>query len=388
MRTFVIGVGMTKFDKPGTKEGDYPDWGKEAGTKALADAGIEYDAIEQAFAAYCYGDSTAGQRALYEHRHHRHPGRQRQQQLLDRLERALPRAPGGQGRARRLRARARLREDGDGLARREVPGPDEPDGQARDGAARAARVGGRAAGAADVRRGRARAHGEVRLRARPLRVDRVEEPQALRQQPVRAVPDRVHARRDQGRARDLLAADEAAVLADERRQRGGRRRVRELRRRQRPLGARGRDRRAVDGDRHALDVRGEVVDRRRRRRHVEEGGRARARGGADRHRRGRRHRAARLLQRERAAHLRGARARGGGRGPQARRRAGDDLRRRRPGRQPVGRPDLEGTSARRDRPRPVHRADLAAARRRRQAPGRRRVDARSSTTSDSAARPS
>ena len=25
-RTFVIGVGMTKFDKPGSKEGDYPDW--------------------------------------------------------------------------------------------------------------------------------------------------------------------------------------------------------------------------------------------------------------------------------------------------------------------------------------------------------------------------
>ena len=38
-RTFVIGVGMTKFDKPGTKEGDYPDWAKEAGEKALADAG-------------------------------------------------------------------------------------------------------------------------------------------------------------------------------------------------------------------------------------------------------------------------------------------------------------------------------------------------------------
>jgi acetyl-CoA acyltransferase len=65
MRAFVIGVGMTKFDKPGTKEGDYPDWGKEAGSKALADAGIDYDQIEQAFAAYCYGDSTAGQRAIY-----------------------------------------------------------------------------------------------------------------------------------------------------------------------------------------------------------------------------------------------------------------------------------------------------------------------------------
>ncbi len=38
-RTFVIGVGMTKFDKPGTKEGDYPDWALEAGTKALAGRG-------------------------------------------------------------------------------------------------------------------------------------------------------------------------------------------------------------------------------------------------------------------------------------------------------------------------------------------------------------
>jgi len=61
----VIGVGMTKFDKPGTKEGDYPDWAKEAGEKALADAGVPYDAVEQAYAGYCYGDSTCGQRAVY-----------------------------------------------------------------------------------------------------------------------------------------------------------------------------------------------------------------------------------------------------------------------------------------------------------------------------------
>jgi acetyl-CoA acyltransferase len=65
-RTFVIGVGMTKFDKPGTKEGDYPDWAKEAGEKALADAGVPYEDVEQAFAGYCYGDSTYGQRALYQ----------------------------------------------------------------------------------------------------------------------------------------------------------------------------------------------------------------------------------------------------------------------------------------------------------------------------------
>src|SRR3954449_927429 len=64
-RTFVIGVGMTKFDKPGTKEGDYPEWAKEAGEKALADAGIGYDEVEQAYVGYCYGESTAGQRAVY-----------------------------------------------------------------------------------------------------------------------------------------------------------------------------------------------------------------------------------------------------------------------------------------------------------------------------------
>jgi acetyl-CoA acyltransferase len=64
-KTYVIGVGMTKFEKPGTKEGDYPDWAKEAGEKALADAGVPYTAIEQAFAGYVYGDSTYGQRAVY-----------------------------------------------------------------------------------------------------------------------------------------------------------------------------------------------------------------------------------------------------------------------------------------------------------------------------------
>jgi acetyl-CoA acetyltransferase len=57
---------MTKFDKPGSKEGDYPQWARDAGEKALADAGVPYDAIEQAFAGYVYGDSTYGQRAVYE----------------------------------------------------------------------------------------------------------------------------------------------------------------------------------------------------------------------------------------------------------------------------------------------------------------------------------
>jgi len=65
-KVFVVGVGMTKFEKPGSKEWDYPDMAREAGTKALADAGIPYDQVEQVAAGYCYGDSTCGERAVYE----------------------------------------------------------------------------------------------------------------------------------------------------------------------------------------------------------------------------------------------------------------------------------------------------------------------------------
>ena len=65
-KVYVVGVGMTKFEKPGRREWDYPDMAKEAGTNALTDAGIAYEEIEQVAVGYCYGDSTAGQRALYE----------------------------------------------------------------------------------------------------------------------------------------------------------------------------------------------------------------------------------------------------------------------------------------------------------------------------------
>ncbi len=65
-KVFVVGVGMTKFEKPGSKNWDYPQMVKEAGDKALADAGISYDKIQQAVAGYCYGESTSGERALYE----------------------------------------------------------------------------------------------------------------------------------------------------------------------------------------------------------------------------------------------------------------------------------------------------------------------------------
>jgi sterol carrier protein 2 len=64
-KVYVVGVGMTKFEKPGSREWDYPDMAQEAGTRALADAGVDYVEIEQAVAGYCYGDSTCGERAVY-----------------------------------------------------------------------------------------------------------------------------------------------------------------------------------------------------------------------------------------------------------------------------------------------------------------------------------
>ncbi|XP_022352905.1 non-specific lipid-transfer protein isoform X2 [Enhydra lutris kenyoni] len=63
---FVVGVGMTKFLKPGLENSrDYPDLAKEAAQKALADAQIPYSVVEQACCGYVYGDSTCGQRSIY-----------------------------------------------------------------------------------------------------------------------------------------------------------------------------------------------------------------------------------------------------------------------------------------------------------------------------------
>lgn len=64
-RVFVIGVGMTKFEKPGGRDWDYPDMVKESVEAAVADSGVAYDKIEQAVAGYVYGDSTCGQTGLY-----------------------------------------------------------------------------------------------------------------------------------------------------------------------------------------------------------------------------------------------------------------------------------------------------------------------------------
>jgi sterol carrier protein 2 len=94
-KVYVVGVGMTKFEKPGRRKGvDYIDDALEAATKALLDANLTYDDVQFAAVGYCFGmavnnlewlfvkcvysdtcdlllytyvgDSTSGQRALYQ----------------------------------------------------------------------------------------------------------------------------------------------------------------------------------------------------------------------------------------------------------------------------------------------------------------------------------
>jgi len=61
----VAGVGIIPFTKPGTNA-PYPRMASKATLAALADAGIGYELVQQAYVGYVYGDSTAGQRAVYE----------------------------------------------------------------------------------------------------------------------------------------------------------------------------------------------------------------------------------------------------------------------------------------------------------------------------------
>lgn len=60
----VVGVGMIPFTKPGASE-PYAQMGAQAARLALQDAGVDYARVEQAYVGYVFGDSTAGQAAVY-----------------------------------------------------------------------------------------------------------------------------------------------------------------------------------------------------------------------------------------------------------------------------------------------------------------------------------
>jgi acetyl-CoA acetyltransferase len=54
---------MVPFTKPG--QGSYDEMGAEAVRLTLADAGVSYDSVEQAYAGFVYGNSCSGQRVVY-----------------------------------------------------------------------------------------------------------------------------------------------------------------------------------------------------------------------------------------------------------------------------------------------------------------------------------
>jgi len=60
----IAGVGMVPFATPRTAP-PILDMAEGAMRAALADAGLGFDAVQQAYAGYVYGDSTMGQAAIY-----------------------------------------------------------------------------------------------------------------------------------------------------------------------------------------------------------------------------------------------------------------------------------------------------------------------------------
>ena len=189
-KVFVVGVGMTKFEKPGRREGwDYPDMARESGTNALQDAGIAFSEVQQGFVGYVAGDSTSGNRALYE-------------LGMTGIPIANVNNNCSTGSTALFLAAQTIRG---GLAdcaialgfEKMQPGPLQ--GGADD---RESPMGKHVKAMAEIdefafrwRRGcsapRARAHAPVRHHRRAFREDRAEESQALGEQPVRAVPGRV-----------------------------------------------------------------------------------------------------------------------------------------------------------------------------------------------------
>ena len=66
MKAYIVGVGMTKFEKPETRDWQYWDMVREAGTRGARGRGGHYEQVEQVPVGYCFQASTAGQRAVYE----------------------------------------------------------------------------------------------------------------------------------------------------------------------------------------------------------------------------------------------------------------------------------------------------------------------------------
>ena len=213
-KVYVVGVGMTKFEKPGRREGwDYPEMARESGTNALQDAGIDYSEIEQGYVGYVSGDSTSGQRALYELGMTGIPIVNVNNNCSTGSTALFLAAQAIRGGLGRLRDRAGLREDAARLAGGGAEDRESPMGKHVKAMAEidefAFPVAPWMFGAAG--REHMKQYGTT---AEHFAKIGLQEPQALGQQPVRAVPGGVHPRRHPGRQDDLRPAHQAAVLAD------------------------------------------------------------------------------------------------------------------------------------------------------------------------------
>ena len=372
-RTYVIGVGMTKFDKPGTKEGDYPDWAQEAGEKALADAGIPYDDVEQAYAGYCYGDSTYGQRALYglgltgipivNVNNNCSTGSSalflaRQAVRGGIVDCALAvgfekMEKGSLGVKYTDRTNA---IDKHAMAMFAIRDPEEsppaPQMFGNAGRDHMDKYGSEPDHYAWIgwKNHKHSVNNPYAQFQTEYSLDEIKESRV-----IHAPLTKLQCSPTSDGAACAIVASERYVeehgLGDRAIEIAGQAMVTDLSS-------------TFADDTDCIKIVGWDMSK--------PGGRARVRRGGGRTRRGRRLRAARLLLGQRADHLRGTRLRGRGRGAQAGRGRGDHLRRRRPGGQPVRRADLQGPPARGNRARAVLRAHLAAARRRRRPPGRGR----------------
>ena len=356
---------------------------------ALADAKVPYDEIEQAFCGYVYGDSTCGQRARLRGRAHRHPGVQREQQLLDGLDRALARHAGDRGRARRVRARVGFEKMEKGALANKFNDRTNPlekhvnvmnDGAGLQRRRRPPRRCSAAPGASTA--------GSTAPSARPSRKISEKARKHAVEEPVRALQQAALASRRSSRADEVFdpltryqccpptcGAAAAVLCSDEFAKKHGI---------ASPVYIAAQ---AMTTD-FAVLVRAEVDDQDGRLRHGQGRGEEGLREGRPRPRGRRRRRAPRLLHRERAPHLRGARAL-----PRGRRREVHLGRRQHLRRQVRRRTRRAACSPRATRSaRPASRSAPSScgssAGQAEQAPGARTRRSRSSTTWASAARAS
>ena len=145
---------------------------KEAGTKALDDAGIPYSEVEQAVVGYVYGESTCGQRAVYQLGLTGIPVYNVNNNCSTgstALFMGKQLVEGGLADCVLALGFEKMQKGSLGA---DVHGPHQPDGPARERDGAAARIRAAPAGGAALRKRGPRAHGEVRLDAAALREDR------------------------------------------------------------------------------------------------------------------------------------------------------------------------------------------------------------------------